>query len=386
MIGVVKLAGRASARLKGALGRMDRDEGGNVIVIYIAAALLLVAMLWAIIGTGARLVQKETIQTSADAAAFSAAVVKAKGMNLIAFCNLVMAILMAVILALRAIKFSLTVLLILCAVACIDEDDSLCQSESQVSSLKETFTQLDDQVEPKLKDAMKILSTVETVISKTFPTLSLLEGARVGMNDHYQKNFGSGLVTVTTPLPIGDDFSLPVKDGTWDDLCKKGLLDEARAFSVVVTLTGEAEAYYQGFYQGIWGTALCSDSMGASGGGENPKPLELKDNWVDSSQVRAFSVLTDSNLSKRRKSVAIATKNPGSSPMLNQLVSTAQAEFFPFYGSGHDDLWHMDWRARLVRFNVDSSSLGGMGSDIGGWLSALSSSGAGALADQFMVH
>ena len=48
------------------------DEGGNVIVLYVAASLLLVAMVWAIIGTGARVMQKETIQSSADAAAFSA--------------------------------------------------------------------------------------------------------------------------------------------------------------------------------------------------------------------------------------------------------------------------------------------------------------------------
>ena len=57
------------------LGRLHKDEGGNIFVLYIGAALLLVGMLWAIIGTGQRLVQKETIQSSADAAAFSAAVI-----------------------------------------------------------------------------------------------------------------------------------------------------------------------------------------------------------------------------------------------------------------------------------------------------------------------
>ena len=81
-------------RLKKLWKRLHRDEGGNVIVLYIAAALLLVGMLWAVIGTGARMVQKETIQSSADAAAFSAAVIKAKGLNIIAFCNLVMAMLL----------------------------------------------------------------------------------------------------------------------------------------------------------------------------------------------------------------------------------------------------------------------------------------------------
>ena len=92
------------SRMRALLRRLDSDEQGNVIVLYIAAALLLVGMLWAIIGTGARMVQKETIQSSADAAAFSAAVIKAKGLNIIAFCNLVMALLLAIIMMLRLIK------------------------------------------------------------------------------------------------------------------------------------------------------------------------------------------------------------------------------------------------------------------------------------------
>ena len=99
--------------------RLHRDEGGNVIVIYVAASLLLVGMVWAIIGTGARVVQKETIQSSADAAAFSASVIKAKGLNIIAFCNLVMALLLALVMLLRAIKYALiglaTVVVSICA-------------------------------------------------------------------------------------------------------------------------------------------------------------------------------------------------------------------------------------------------------------------------------
>src|SRR6184192_2002882 len=90
--------------------RLHRDEGGNVIVLYVASSLLLVAMVWAIIGTGARSVQHETIQSSADAAAFSASVIKAKGLNIIAFCNLIMAVLTAIIILLRTIKYGLTLL------------------------------------------------------------------------------------------------------------------------------------------------------------------------------------------------------------------------------------------------------------------------------------
>jgi len=96
-----------SPRFRKLLRRLDGDEGGNVIVIYVAASLLLVAMVWAIIGTGARVTQHETIQSLSDAAAFSASVIKAKGLNIIAFCNLIMALLLALVMLLRAIKYVL---------------------------------------------------------------------------------------------------------------------------------------------------------------------------------------------------------------------------------------------------------------------------------------
>ena len=79
--GLLRWMLKPDAKARGLMKRLHGDQGGNVMVLYIAAALLLVGMLWAIIGTGARMVQKETIQSSADAAAFSAAVIKAKGLE-----------------------------------------------------------------------------------------------------------------------------------------------------------------------------------------------------------------------------------------------------------------------------------------------------------------
>src|SRR5262245_5582650 len=111
-------------RLQQMFGRLHRDEGGNIVVLYLASALVLVGMIWAIIGVGSRMVQKENIQTAADAAAFSAAVVKAKGLNLIAFCNLVMAALLAVVLLLRIINNAITVAALVTSVACTPDDPS----------------------------------------------------------------------------------------------------------------------------------------------------------------------------------------------------------------------------------------------------------------------
>jgi hypothetical protein len=473
--------------------RLKKDESGNVMILYVAAALLLVGMLWAIIGTGARMVQKETIQSSADAAAFSAAVIKAKGLNIIAFCNLVMALLLAVLMLLRLIKGALMIMWGICLAACFDiwGGEVLCAFAPEAGSLYNEYSQLLSQIEPRIMDAMRGLAKVERAVDKTFPALSLAEAYRVGTADVYKANFGKGsLLTVTWPLPVGEDMHLPTKDGTWNELCDQAAQTFQRVLDVALQKIG-----LPSFVAGIFGDAVygllqplkgvlcgsgggssttmidttetktnCADCSGASGArftgtkitrngagaitsttpgvckldyfdsgmcptasgttfcsngdeyqnltfescevktkkpydvggdvsGDKPKPLDLADDWTSRTNVRAFTVLTDAQVAQRRQSVGIASKDKGSAPALNQLMGMAQAEFFQ--QNGATDLWHMDWRARLVRFTFGNTS----GSDTGGatgvpadGASVVQSALSGmndvmsTLGDQFLLH
>jgi hypothetical protein len=136
-----------------------------------------------------------------------------------------------------------------------------------------------------------------------------------------------------------------------------------------------------------------------SGFTDKPIPLDLADDWQSRVNTRAFTLLTDANVAQRRQSVAVASKQKGSSPAIAELLGTAQAEFFAFNGAGHDDLWHMDWRARLVRFTfgdtsqTDTGDAGSQGIPAGGASTIadkvkgfVTNNGAAALADQFMLH
>jgi hypothetical protein len=139
------------------------------------------------------------------------------------------------------------------------------------------------------------------------------------------------------------------------------------------------------------------------GSTDKPLPLDLTDDWTQHQQIRAFTMLTDTQVAARRQSVNVATKNKGSSPAFNQMLGMAQAEFYPLNGYGYADattgLWHMDWRARLVRFRFG----GGNGNDVGDagnqgvpanaagiignqLQSFLQNDSAAALADQFLLH
>ena len=59
---------------------------------------------------------------------------------------------------------------------------------------------------------------------------------------------------------------------------------------------------------------------------------------------RTLSSLGDSDAAWRRKIVGVAAQKK-SSDGRNAALGSAQAEFFAF--NGHEDLWHVDWRARL---------------------------------------
>lgn len=482
-------------KTKALFRRLHRDEGGNVMVLYVAAALLLVGMLWALIGTGARVIQKETIQSSADAAAFSAAVIKAKGLNIIAFCNLVMALLLAILMLLRLIKGALMVVLGICLASCFNiwGGEALCAMAPTVQQIYQRYSDLLDQIEPRIMDAMKGLSKLERAVDKTFPALSTVEAYRVGTHDHYKAHFGSGtLLTIAWPLPVGKDLGLPTKDGTWDELCDQATNTFDRVLSIALTKIGLPSAL-AGFFgsavkmlltplKGVlcgsggssssstvmvdttenrsdcsqcdsadatilhankitrasdgsivsltpgdckldyFDSGLCGSTRGpmfCSNGSEyqdlnfascevktkkpydvgsatsdKPLPLDLADDWKSRVNVRAFTILTDSNIAKRRQSVAVASKNKGSAPAFNQMLGMAQAEFYAH--NGHEDLWHMNWRARLVRFTfgdtsgTDSGSAGvpaGGAGQVSGILQQLMNSDvAGTLGDQFLLH
>lgn len=88
-----------------------RSERGTVMLPGIFMMLFLVAMLYAVVGLGRTMVLQEGMQDAADASAFSAAILHARGMNLIVLINVIMMILVAVLVAIRLAQTLLTIAL-----------------------------------------------------------------------------------------------------------------------------------------------------------------------------------------------------------------------------------------------------------------------------------
>lgn len=95
-----------------------RNQDGAIVLLGLFIAVALVGLLFYLVGIGQVLFQRERMQDAADAVALATAIGHARGMNLLAFINLVMAALVAIVLALKVVELLLTALtLILTAVS-----------------------------------------------------------------------------------------------------------------------------------------------------------------------------------------------------------------------------------------------------------------------------
>ena len=78
--------GSAGSRAS-ALGGVASDERGAIMVLGIFMCTCLVGILWYLAGIGDAIIYRERMQEASDAVAFSAAVIHARGMNLIVLIN-----------------------------------------------------------------------------------------------------------------------------------------------------------------------------------------------------------------------------------------------------------------------------------------------------------
>ena len=83
------------------LRALKNDTRGAVLMIAVFMSAFLVGGLWYLIGIGDAAVYKQYMQDGADAIAFSSAVYHARGMNVIALINLVMAAVLMVLVAFK---------------------------------------------------------------------------------------------------------------------------------------------------------------------------------------------------------------------------------------------------------------------------------------------
>ena len=208
--------------------RLRRDERGAIMIIGLIMAFALVGALWFLLGIGSTLAYRERMQQFADSAAFSAAAVHARDMNIIVGINIVMFVLASIWLILSITYTVMEVMSVYMwlvgIVSCIIGCEAMPAAE-EVDQIRQDVKTLKDQYEEALNTLLPILSTAQEALAEG----ALVEAAgAVGANVVLQsKDDGSFLGTgFSADLPnldasgqIGKRLGLPIENEKNSALC-----------------------------------------------------------------------------------------------------------------------------------------------------------------------
>jgi hypothetical protein len=358
---------------------LKRDEGGAIMVMGVFMAVLLVGSIYYVMGIGQSIIYHEYMQDAADAGAFGAAVIHARGMNILAFLNIISAAVMAVLVALKVIEYLLAaataIATAICAACSCPGCCGCCAACPPAVILGygwDTVSEIRSAAEPPIEAILEANKAIQTVVQQGMPFVAQAKVMDYGRNV-YNVPTENGLMT---PLYAG---GLPAEP------------DDSGLFCEKASYQGGVIA---GTLVGLWpirtfiGTAtqalapiLCEDDEYAHRVEED---AEMGD---ENFQVAAF-MTGDPPFEHYERGMSVVTWGKASEAQdfsaLEEFtqISYAQAEFYIDTETNREEwLWRLDWRARLRRFDGSALTGGDLG-DLGA-----AASGISGLPDlNFSVH
>jgi hypothetical protein len=349
---------------------LAKDQRGAIMVMGVFMAVLLVGALHYVMGLGETILYREQMQDAADSGAFVAAVMHARGMNLIALLNMVMASVIAVLVAMKLIQVVLGiaagVATAICAACVVGAGCWACPIAPILWDAYAEWTAIVEEVEPIIHRIVAAIDYAQTGIKWAMPAAAQWKVVETGTTTYNQPTNLGVMWPLLEALPVEQDDS--------DLLCRKAGEQVGRLIvSPLSAIPGmDAFGYLVGDMIGSITATFSSFFCGES----RDKADRVKEGVElggDELQLRAF-MTGDPPFDQAEEGVTIATWGHDEGPegvvsgMRNLAkVSFAQAEF---YYDDQDDgseedreewMWHMNWRARLRRF--EAPGLGGIGGE-----------------------
>jgi hypothetical protein len=287
------------------------DNRGAIMVIAAFMAVFLVGALWYVAGVGNAALFRERMQDGADAAAFTAAVVHARGMNIIAMLNLIMAAILAVLVALKIAKMLLTITKIITTIICaLPYGVGLwaCPIKVAAGIGENAVEELIQTVEPMVNNLLKVLSKLEVTVAKVMPVIALEKTNSTAKL--YEKPV-EGALMVSDSLLADGKLGLPVEEDSYKELCKRAGEFVAEFALAPFSVFGVPTSWAKGLVGGLVSMApsyFCGDdgggSSGSSGsgssGGAKPSNYKAAAKQICDSQQQAIDEANKKNGKKKK--------------------------------------------------------------------------------------
>lgn len=354
-----------------------RDEHGATMLMSLFLGIFLVGSLYYVLGVGDALLYRRTMQDGADAGAFAAAVIAAKGMNLHALLNVVMAATAGVLLVIRSVEVLLEIVLAVlhAMTSTIVLAPKALALIATLTPAEATVEKIGDAVEQFVRVAHDALDVAHHAVQRGYPLLADARAVDVMVrHEAYDPPVAAGFVfpVLGAQLPTGGR-GLPVEKGSLGTLCDRaadGLgnrLDKVRS---------KAPRWLLKLLGGVVAKALrlgrrrtCDENIV-----EAPRFVveHRRDGtavWLghEEFQYRAYDIGRDPHQGAWQtgeKGIRIAQggredgRDGAHEAHVLGRIGLAQAEYY-FDGTEprSEWLWKQRWRARLRRFRVSRAWL-----------------------------
>lgn len=195
------------------------DERGAILVLGIFMAACMVGMLWYLAGLGTTVLYRERLQEAADAVGFSAAVLHARGMNLLVLINLIMACVLGVRVAMKVVQAAAATIGVI-AFFIPGGQGVAAQSFAIAGRMQMVILR----AERPIDNSLKALSRAQKGIARVVPTASLAGAVQVGTKYRPAVMMSEALNLELFRSPasgLSGLQSLPVVEGSEDRLCRE---------------------------------------------------------------------------------------------------------------------------------------------------------------------
>ncbi|MDH5491499.1 MAG: hypothetical protein OEY14_06055 [Myxococcales bacterium] len=247
-----------------------RDQGGAIMILGLFMAVFLVAMLYYLLGVGEAIIYRESMQDASDAGSFAAAVMDARGMNLIVLLNIVMAVVMAVLIALKVVE---VVLIAAMAIAIAASGPWCpccgCPAMPTIGNMMNVVRRAINTYERIAKQIIRACDVAQEAIAIAWPLLAQARAVdMMSFTDSFKPPAKFGFV-----WPIW--AKLPIEDHVFSETCARGgrMVGDiiAAPFRAIPVIGGTVASWVSGAVQGLVNT-FSAYFCGTSGGDPVPAP------------------------------------------------------------------------------------------------------------------
>lgn len=204
---------RAPAGRERSRAGLYEDRSGAIMVVGAFLAAFLVGLLYYGVGLAETMLYRERMQDASDAVAFSAAVMNARGMNLIAFINIIMAAVLAVLVALRAVELlCIAGIAIAAGLSWITGGASLA-AIPPLTAVRNAVNTAYNSAKPVVENILRIGHKAGVAVRRGMPFVSQGRAVLTAMTAYNPPAYVGFVFPLARPLPT--------EDAPYSELCDK---------------------------------------------------------------------------------------------------------------------------------------------------------------------